>query len=174
MPAGLVVLILALTLGIQPVTSDLYLPALPALSASFAAPMWQAQYTLSAMLLAFGCSQLIWGPLSDRFGRRPVLLTGLLAYTLAALASTQAPSMLWLIVWRALQGAAMGGGCGLAAVCDWVLADHTASFGTPELSLGLPPAQIAPFLQRRLGTSRSMQLMVQTQRLNALQAFEHG
>jgi len=108
MPAGLVVLILALTLGIQPVTSDLYLPALPALSASFAAPMWQAQYTLSAMLLAFGCSQLIWGPLSDRFGRRPVLLTGLLAYTLAALASTQAPSMLWLIVWRALQGAAMG------------------------------------------------------------------
>ena len=108
MPAGLVVLILALTLGIQPVTSDLYLPALPSLSASFAAPMWQAQYTLSAMLLAFGCSQLIWGPLSDRFGRRPVLLTGLLAYTLAALASTQAPSMLWLIVWRALQGAAMG------------------------------------------------------------------
>ena len=73
-----------------------------------------------------------------------------------------------------VQGAAMGGGCGLAAVCDWVLADHTASFGTPELSLGLPPAQIAPFLQRRLGTSRSMQLMVQTQRLNALQAFEHG
>jgi DHA1 family bicyclomycin/chloramphenicol resistance-like MFS transporter len=70
--------------------------------------MWQAQYTLSAMLLAFGCSQLFWGPLSDRFGRRPVLLTGLLAYTLAALASTQAPSMLWLIVWRALQGAAMG------------------------------------------------------------------
>jgi DHA1 family bicyclomycin/chloramphenicol resistance-like MFS transporter len=108
MPATLVALILALTLGIQPVTSDLYLPALPALSASFAAPMWQAQYTLSAMLMAFGCSQLIWGPLSDRFGRRPVLLIGLLAYTLAGLASTQAPSMLWLIVWRVLQGAAMG------------------------------------------------------------------
>ena len=103
MPAGLIVLILALTLGIQPVTTDLYLPALPSLSGSFAAPMWQAQYTLSALLLAFGCSQLIWGPLSDRFGRRPVLLTGLLAYTLAALASTQAPSMLWLIVWRFLR-----------------------------------------------------------------------
>ena len=73
-----------------------------------------------------------------------------------------------------VQGAAMGGGCGLAVVCDWVLADQTANFGTPELSLGLPPAQIAPFLQRRLGTARSMQLMVQTQRLNASQAYEYG
>ncbi|MEY3461957.1 MAG: hypothetical protein RLZZ03_1610, partial [Pseudomonadota bacterium] len=93
MPAGLVVLILALSLGIQPVTTDLYLPALPSLSASFAATMAQAQYTLSALLLAFGCSQLIWGPLSDRFGRRPVLLIGLLAYTLASVGSTLAPTM---------------------------------------------------------------------------------
>ena len=108
MPAGLVVLILALSLGIQPVTTDLYLPALPSLAESFAAPMAQAQYTLSALLLAFGCSQLIWGPLSDRFGRRPVLLIGLLAYTLASVGSTLAPTMQWLIGWRVLQGAAMG------------------------------------------------------------------
>lgn len=108
MSAGLIVLILSLLLGIQPVTTDLYLPALPALTEGFGAPMSHAQLTLSAMLLAFGISQLIWGPLSDRFGRRPILLWGLAAYTLAAFGSTFAPSMQLLIAWRIVQGGAMG------------------------------------------------------------------
>ncbi len=108
MSAGLIVLILSMLLGIQPVTTDLYLPALPALTEGFGAPMSQAQLTLSALLLAFGVSQLIWGPLSDRFGRRPILLWGLAAYTLASIGSTLAPSMALLIVWRIVQGAAMG------------------------------------------------------------------
>ena len=108
MPPGLVVVILATLLGIQPVTTDLYLPALPALTGSFLAPMSQAQLTLSALLLAFGVSQLVWGPLSDRFGRRPILLCGLAAYLVAAIGSALAPSMLLLIVWRTVQGAAMG------------------------------------------------------------------
>lgn len=104
----LVVLILSMLLGIQPVTTDLYLPALPALTEDFGASMPAAQLTLSALLLAFGTSQLIWGPLSDRFGRRPILLWGLAAYTLASIASTLAPSMALLIIWRMVQGAAMG------------------------------------------------------------------
>lgn len=111
LPAGLMVWLLALLLGIQPVTTDLYLPALPALASSLGAPMAHAQLTLSALLLAFGGSQLVWGPLSDRFGRRPVLLCGLTAYTLASAAaasSAMAPTMALLIVWRVLQGAAMG------------------------------------------------------------------
>ena len=79
--------LLALLLGIQPVTTDLYLPALPALASSLGAPKAHAHLTLSALLLAFGGSQLVWGPLSDRFGRRPVLLCGLTAYTLASAAA---------------------------------------------------------------------------------------
>jgi sugar phosphate permease len=81
-PAWLI-LMLSLLLGLQPITTDLYLPALPALTQEFAAPMAQAQLTLSALLLAFGLSQLVWGPLSDRFGRRPILLMGLTVYVLA-------------------------------------------------------------------------------------------
>jgi MFS transporter, DHA1 family, multidrug resistance protein len=108
MPTGLIVLMLAMLLGIQPVTTDLYLPALPALAGSFAAPMSQVQLTLSSLLLAFGLSQLVWGPLSDRFGRRPILLIGLAAYLVAAIGSALAPNMAQLIVWRTLQGAAMG------------------------------------------------------------------
>ncbi|OGB01677.1 MAG: Bcr/CflA family drug resistance efflux transporter [Burkholderiales bacterium RIFCSPHIGHO2_12_FULL_61_11] len=108
MSAGLIVLMLSMLLGIQPVTTDLYLPALPALTEGFGASMPAAQLTLSALLLAFGTSQLLWGPLSDRFGRRPILLWGLSAYTLASIASTLAPSMALLIAWRVVQGAAMG------------------------------------------------------------------
>ena len=108
MPPALLVLTLALLLGIQPVTTDLYLPALPALTSGFGAPVAQAQLTLTALLLAFGCAQLLLGPLSDRFGRRPLLLWGLAAYVLAAVGAALAPSMALLIVWRTLQGAAMG------------------------------------------------------------------
>ncbi len=108
MAPGLVVLLLSLLLGIQPVTTDLYLPALPSLTEGFGAPVAQAQLTLTALLLAFGCSQLVWGPLSDRFGRRPVLLAGLTAYTLASVGCALAGSMALLVIWRTLQGAAMG------------------------------------------------------------------
>ena len=67
MAPGLVVLVLSLLLGIQPVTTDLYLPALPGLTEGFGAPVSQAQLTLTTLLLAFGTSQLVWGPLSDRY-----------------------------------------------------------------------------------------------------------
>jgi DHA1 family bicyclomycin/chloramphenicol resistance-like MFS transporter len=98
----------------------MYLPALPALTQGFGATMSQAQLTLTALLLAFGCSQLIWGPLSDRFGRKPILLWGLGSCVLSALACALAPSMAWLIVWRAVQGAAMGAAvmCARAIVRD--------------------------------------------------------
>jgi len=123
MSPALVVLILSALLGIQPVTTDLYLPALPALTGTFSATMSQGQLTLSALLLAFGVSQLFWGPLSDRFGRRPILLWGLAFYTAASLASTLSPTMAWLIGWRALQGAAMGAAvmCARAIVRDLYL-----------------------------------------------------
>jgi DHA1 family bicyclomycin/chloramphenicol resistance-like MFS transporter len=120
MPSGMVVLFLSLLLGLQPVTTDLYLPALPGLTQDLGAHMAQAQRTLTALLLAFGVSQLVWGPVSDRFGRRPVLLVGMVAYLLASVASALSPTMEWLIVWRTLQGAAMGAGvmCARAIVRD--------------------------------------------------------
>jgi MFS transporter, DHA1 family, multidrug resistance protein len=110
MSAPMVVLLLSLLLGLQPVTTDLYLPALPAITEGFGASMTQAQLTLTALLLAFGSSQLLWGPLSDRFGRRPILLWGMAAYTVAAVVCAWAPSMTLLIAGRAVQGAAMGAG----------------------------------------------------------------
>src|SRR5512140_323323 len=103
MTPGVVVVVLSLLLGIQPVTTDLYLPALPSLTEGFGAQASQAQLTLTVLLLAFGSSQLLWGPLSDRFGRRPVLLAGLAAYTVGSAGCALAGSMAQLIVWRMVQ-----------------------------------------------------------------------
>ena len=108
MSGHLTVVLLALVLGIQPVSSDLYLPILPILTQEFDASMAQAHMTLSALLLAFGISQLFWGPLSDMWGRRPVLMVGLVAYVIAGIGCVVAPSIDALILWRTLQGAAMG------------------------------------------------------------------
>jgi MFS transporter, DHA1 family, multidrug resistance protein len=147
MSAALIVLILSMLLGIQPVTTDLYLPALPALTEGFGASMSQAQLTLSALLLAFGTSQLIWGPLSDRFGRRPILLWGLAAYSLASIGSTLSPSMALLIVWRVMQGAAMGAVvmCARAIVRDLYLPTEGARMMSKGLSgLGMLACISAP------------------------------
>ena len=104
---------LALLLGLQPLSTDVYLPALPMLTLALAAPMSMAQLTMSALLLAFGLAQMVWGPLSDRVGRRPVLLLGLVLYTLASIGCVLAGGIETLVVWRVLQGAAMAA----AVVC---------------------------------------------------------
>ena len=120
MTPAMVVLMLTVLLGIQPVTTDLYLPALPTLQRDLGATIGAAQLTMSALIICFGLAQLVCGPLADRYGRRPVLLSGLALYTLASLLAALAPTMGWLIGWRALQGAAMAAAvtCGRSIVRD--------------------------------------------------------
>lgn len=71
-------------------------------------------------------------------------------------------------------GAAMGGGCGLAAACDRVVAAVDAVFAMPEVTLGVAPAQIAPFVVRRAGAMRGRWLMLTAPRLPASAAREAG
>jgi DHA1 family bicyclomycin/chloramphenicol resistance-like MFS transporter len=118
--APVAALALALLLGLQPLTTDLYLPALPVLARDLAAPMSAVQLTMSALILAFGVAQLVWGPVADRFGRRPVLLGGLALYTVAGVAASMAPGIGWLIAARAVQGATLAAAvvCARAMVRD--------------------------------------------------------
>ena len=142
-----VVFVLSLLLGIQPVTTDLYLPALPAVTQDIGGTLAQAQLTLSGMLLAFGLSQLVWGPVSDRFGRKPVLLTGLSLYVVAAIGAMLATHMEWLVAWRALQGVAMGAAvmAGRAIVRDIYAPEEGARVLSKALSgLGIIAALCAP------------------------------
>ncbi len=71
-------------------------------------------------------------------------------------------------------GAAAGGGTGLAAACDLVLAHRSATFATPETTLGFPPAQIAPFVAARIGVQRAARLLCAGRRLDANEAFAFG
>ena len=73
-----------------------------------------------------------------------------------------------------VEGAALGGGAGLAACCDFVLASSVARFGMPEVTLGLPPAQIAPFIAARLGEAAALRLMLTGRRLKAHEALACG
>ena len=142
-----VVFVLSLLLGIQPVTTDLYLPALPAVTQDIGGTLGQAQLTLSGMLLAFGLSQLVWGPVSDRVGRRPVLLAGLSLYVVAAIGAVLAARMEWLVAWRVVQGVAMGAAvmAGRAIVRDIYAPEDGARVLSKALSgLGIIAALCAP------------------------------
>ncbi len=85
--------------------SDLYLPALPAIRGELGATDAQAQLTLSALVVGFALAQLAYGPLSDRHGRRPVLLAGLALFVAASAAAMLAPSIETLVAARFVQGA---------------------------------------------------------------------
>ncbi len=140
--------VLALLTALGPLSTDMYLPSLPAIARALDADTARTQLTLSLFLVGFAAGQLIWGPLSDRFGRRPVLLTGLAIFIVATGACALAPSIDWLIAMRALQ--AFGGSgpivLGRAIVRDLYEGPRAgrelARMGT---IMGLVPA-IAPIL----------------------------
>jgi isohexenylglutaconyl-CoA hydratase len=73
-----------------------------------------------------------------------------------------------------VEGAAMGGGVGLAAACDVVFAAANARFATPEVTLGLPPAQIAPFVARRMGAANAKRLLFTGETIDAATAARLG
>ncbi|HZS79120.1 MAG TPA: Bcr/CflA family multidrug efflux MFS transporter [Ktedonobacteraceae bacterium] len=105
------VLILGSLSAFGPLSIDMYLPSLPALSRDLNASASAAQLTLSACLLGLAFGQVIAGPLSDTLGRRRPLLIGLIAYTVASLLCVVAPSVYILIALRLVQG--MAGAAGI-------------------------------------------------------------
>ncbi len=96
------------TLG--PFAIDAYLPAFSAIASSVAATPAQMQQTLSSFLLGFAVMNLFHGALSDSFGRRPLVLAGLLLFTLSSVGCALAGSISELIFWRVVQGLSAGSG----------------------------------------------------------------
>lgn len=120
--APLLVLITACMM-VQTLSTDLYLASLPSLSNAFAAPPAAVQLTLSLFVLGFGAAQLVVGPLSDRFGRRTVLLAGLALYLVSSILCGLAPSMPVLIAARFVQSL---GACSAVVVARAVVRDAYA------------------------------------------------
>ena len=98
--------------ALTPLSIDMGLPAIPALAAALHTDTARAGLTLSMYVLGYAVAQLLFGPLSDRFGRRPVMLCGVGLFTLTAIAAALSHSIGSVIAWRFVQGA--GGGAATA------------------------------------------------------------
>jgi DHA1 family bicyclomycin/chloramphenicol resistance-like MFS transporter len=108
-PWGLVLLLGSLT-GMGPLAIDMYLPSLPAISASLHASPGAVGVTLAAFFAGLGIGQFVYGPLSDRIGRRPPLIFGMGLFVAGAIGCALAPSVGWLVLARFAQ--ALGGSAG--------------------------------------------------------------
>ncbi|MBY0544392.1 MAG: multidrug effflux MFS transporter [Gammaproteobacteria bacterium] len=104
----MIILLILLITAIGQLAVDIYLPSMPSMQAALGASKSSVQITLSIYTLGFGLSQVIYGPLSDRYGRRNLLIFGMLLYSLATLACVFARTIDQLIFFRLLTG--IGGG----------------------------------------------------------------
>jgi DHA1 family bicyclomycin/chloramphenicol resistance-like MFS transporter len=102
--------VLGLLSTFGPLSLDLYLPALPQLADDLGASVSLAQLSITACLVGLAVGQLVAGPLSDRLGRRPPLIVGLVAFLLASVACALAPSAAVLVLLRLVQGLAGAAG----------------------------------------------------------------
>lgn len=101
--------LLGVLTALGPLSTDMYLPSLPALTRALGGTPSQGQLTLSAFLLGFASTQVFYGPLSDRYGRRPVLLAGLAIFVAASVLCALAQSMPMLIAARFAQALGASG-----------------------------------------------------------------
>nr|WP_321404962.1 Bcr/CflA family efflux MFS transporter [uncultured Desulfobacter sp.] len=113
-----IVAMLALLSAFPPLSTDLYLPALPHVAETLHTNQTLANLTLSVFLVFFALGILIWGPVSEKYGRKPILLTGLLLYTLGSAGCALSTNAAMLIVSRIVQG--FGGGAAEAVATAMV------------------------------------------------------
>ncbi len=150
-PVGLVVLLGSLQ-GLGPLSLDTYLPALPDIARDLSATASATQLTLTATLVGLAAGQLVFGPLSDRLGRRRPLVAGLMLYVLASVLCALAPSVELLVAGRFVQGFAGAAGMVSAMAIARDSTDGTAMarlFATLMLVTGAAPI-IAPVLGGQL------------------------
>ncbi len=145
---------LLLTLGaltaFAPMAIDMYLPALPALARDLGSDITGAQVTLTACFLGLALGQLIWGPVADRYGRKPPLLAGVSLFVLASVACALAPDLHSLTLARFVQ--ALGGCAGLVITRAYVRDRFAARDAARLFSLLILVMGLAPILAPMLGS----------------------
>lgn len=120
MSANTIVLYCGLLLSVTAFSVDITLPAFSLIAADLSADYALVQLIIPAFIMATGLGQMLAGPLSDRFGRKPVILAGLSIYSAGALLCLVAPAIEWLLAGRCIQGlgAAVGPVIGRAVIRD--------------------------------------------------------
>ena len=140
----LLLALVASALSLQPLATDLYLPSLPPLARAFGVSPGLVQSTLTVFVVGFGLAQLIAGPLSDRVGRKPVILGGSLLFVVASSICALAPSIPALIAGRLLQAL---GCCGVVVAARAVVRDrYSPADGARLLARASTLLALAPLL----------------------------
>ena len=142
------ILILGALPAFAPLSIDMYLPAFPALQQAFQTSAGQVQLTLSSFFIAFASGQILYGPLADRYGRKPPVYAGLGLFVLASIGCAFAQEVEQLIFLRFLQALGAGGGVVLARAMVRDLfppADAVTVFSRLMLVIGVAP-MLAPLL----------------------------
>ncbi|RYG70532.1 Bcr/CflA family efflux MFS transporter, partial [bacterium] len=144
-----VLAILSALMGFASISTDVYLPAMPAMERSLGASNGTMEWTVSGYLIGFSLGQLFWGPISDRVGRKRPLAVGLVLFVLGSLGCALSGSVWAMIGWRVVQ--AVGGSAGVvlarAMVRDLFKGDRAAQM----LSTLMTVMAIAPLLGPILG-----------------------
>lgn len=144
-------LILGLLSWIGPFAIDMYLPAMPAITEDLSASVSASQWTLMSFFIAFGLCQLLYGPASDVFGRKPPLYFGLGIFGVASLGCAVAPTIEWLIALRFVQGI---GAASVMSIPRAVIRDrYTGTEATRLMSTIMLVIAVSPMLAPLLGTA---------------------
>jgi len=153
MPSSFVknAVVLGLLSAIGPFAIDMYLPALPAIAGDLHASAAATQWSLTAYFLAFGVCQIVYGPASDAWGRKPPLYFGLALFALGALGCSLSPDIGWLIGCRLLQGI---GAAAVTVIPRAVVRDlHTGIAATRLMGLVMLVFSVSPIFAPLAGSA---------------------
>lgn len=141
--------LLAALTSLGPLTTDMFLPSMPAIAQAFGATTAQTQLTISMYLVGFAIGQLFYGPLSDRLGRKPVMIAAMILYLLATIAAMFLPSIEWLIFARGMQG--LGGAGGIVLTRAVVRDLYSGAAAGRQLSIITAVMALAPVVAPFVG-----------------------
>jgi DHA1 family bicyclomycin/chloramphenicol resistance-like MFS transporter len=143
-------LVLGLLSAIGPFAIDMYLPALPSIGQSLGAPMGAVQASLMVFFISLGIGQLIYGPLSDMYGRKPPLYFGMGLFAICSVGCAIAPDVHTLIILRFLQG--LGAAAGMVIPRAIVRDLHTGNDAAKLMSLLMLVFSVSPILAPLAGS----------------------
>ncbi len=143
-------LVLGLLSAVGPFAIDMYLPAMPAIATALDADVAAVQWTLTAYFVAFGLSQLVYGPWADQVGRKTPLYVGITIFIAGSIGCALAPSIVALAAFRFLQGL---GGAVLMVVPRAVIRDmHTGTQATKLMAMVMLVISVSPMLAPLAGS----------------------
>jgi len=142
-------ILLGLLSAVGPFSTDMYVPSMPGIGTAFGATTQQVQLTISSYLVGFAVGQIVYGPLSDRYGRKPVLVAALLLYCTATLLCPISTSIDMLIVLRLFQAF---GGCGATVLARAVVRDlYAGARAGREMAIIAVVMGLAPLVAPLIG-----------------------